>query len=136
MWVSIRWTLALYGSRDTPSHSRCSSPNSPTKEKEARNWLTGSSGLGRPNKKTIKRGVSKVVAIEKVLILRRGLQSQRDEMFIELRDHPDLKSSGGAKCLGNAGILRSSGAEEICNGNVIYKHLAALRPGQDLLIDI
>jgi len=43
---SIRWTLALYGSRDTPSRSRCSSPNSRTKEKKARNWLTGSSGLG------------------------------------------------------------------------------------------
>ena len=42
--VSIRWTLALYGSRDTPSRSRCSSPNSRTKEKEARNWVTGSSG--------------------------------------------------------------------------------------------
>ena len=48
-----------------------------------------------------------------VLILCRGLQSQTDEMFIELRDHPDLKSSGGAKCLGNAGTLRSSGAEEL-----------------------
>src|SRR6266581_8289415 len=46
MWVSIRWTLAHYGSLDTPSRSRCSSPNSRTKEKEARNWLTGSSGLG------------------------------------------------------------------------------------------
>src|SRR2546430_66849 len=57
MWVSIRWTLALYGSRDTPSRSRCSSPNSRTKVKEVRNWLTGSSGLrNRPsNKKTIKR---------------------------------------------------------------------------------
>ena len=42
--VSIRWTLALYGSRDTPSRSRCSSPNSRTKEQEARNWVTGSSG--------------------------------------------------------------------------------------------
>src|SRR6266851_2761607 len=46
MWVSIRWTLALYESRHTPSRSRCSSANSRTKEKEARNWLTGSSGLG------------------------------------------------------------------------------------------
>jgi hypothetical protein len=41
-------------------------------------------------------GVSKVVAKKEVLILCRGLQSQRDEMFIEPRDHPDFKSSGGA----------------------------------------
>ena len=34
-------------------------------------------------------------------------------MFIELLDHPDLTSSGGAKCLDNAGTLRSSGAEEL-----------------------
>ncbi len=34
-------------------------------------------------------------------------------MFIELRNHPDLKSSGGAKCLGNAGTFRSSGADEL-----------------------
>jgi hypothetical protein len=84
------------------------------KEKEARNCLQVRVvwKIGRPNKKTIKCGVSKVIAIKEVLILCRGLQSQRDEMFIELRDHPDLKSSGGAKCLGNAGTLRSSGAEE------------------------
>jgi len=54
-------------------------------------------------------------------------------MFMELR--PDLKSSGGAKCLGNAGNPRSSGAEELLYGKMIYKHLAALRPGQDLLIE-
>ena len=44
--ASIRWTLALYESPDTPSRSRCSSRNSRTKEKDARSWLTGSSGLG------------------------------------------------------------------------------------------
>src|SRR6266508_3890563 len=61
MWVSIRWTLALYGSRDTPSRSRCSSPNSRTKEKEARSWLTGSSGSGnsvRNSEMDIKRNGS------------------------------------------------------------------------------
>ena len=56
-------------------------------------------------------------------------------MFIELRSQPDLKSSGGAKCLGNAGTLRSSGAEEPFYGNVIYKHFVALRPGQNLFIE-
>ena len=35
-----------YGSPDTSSRSRCSSPSSPTGEQVARNWLTGSSGLG------------------------------------------------------------------------------------------
>jgi len=35
-----------YGSPDMPSHSRCSSRSSRTREKAARNWLTGSSGLG------------------------------------------------------------------------------------------
>jgi len=34
-------------------------------------------------------------------------------MFIERRDQRDLKSSGGAKCLCNAGTLRSFGAEEL-----------------------
>src|SRR2546426_11591171 len=36
---------ALYGSRVTPSRSRCSSASSRTREKVARNWRTGSSGL-------------------------------------------------------------------------------------------
>ena len=42
---SIRWTLVLYGSPGTPSRSRCSSPSSHTREKEAQNWPAGSSSL-------------------------------------------------------------------------------------------
>ena len=35
-----------YGSPDTSSRSRCSSPSSRTGEQVARNWLTGSTGTG------------------------------------------------------------------------------------------
>jgi hypothetical protein len=49
-------------------------------------------------------------------------------MYIELRNHSGLMSSGGAKCLAitlrRAGTLRSSGAEELLR-NRVYKHLAA-----------
>jgi hypothetical protein len=55
-------------------------------------------------------------------------------MYIELRNHSGLKSSGGAKCLAitlrRAGTLRSSGAEERF-GNRVYRHLAALQLAQN-----
>jgi len=37
---------------------------------------------------------------------------------------------------GHGGTLRSSGAKRSFSGNVIYKHLAALRPGQDLWLEL
>jgi len=34
------------------------------------------------------------------------------------------------------GTLCSSGAKDPFSGNMIYKHLAALRPGQDLWLEL
>ena len=84
--------------------------------------------------KTIKCGVSKSSPIKEVLILCRVHQSRRDEMFIEPWDPRDLearRSEMSGQC-GYIALLRSS---RTFYGNMIYKHLAALRPGQDLLIE-
>src|ERR1051326_1742781 len=53
--------------------------------------------------------LSKVIEIKEVLFLCRGLQSRKAEMFIELRNHPDLTSSGGAKiwAMRHIALLRS-----------------------------
>src|SRR6202043_1829380 len=45
MGVLIRLAALLFGLPDTPSRSRCSSVNSPTKALVARSWRTVSSGL-------------------------------------------------------------------------------------------
>ena len=56
-------------------------------------------------------------------------------MFIE----PDRHKAGrlrSSEMSGQLATLRSSGAEDLFSGNMIYKHLAALRPGQDLCFEL
>ena len=55
-------------------------------------------------------------------------------MFIE-PDHTERENSEGAKCLFDRDTLRSSGAKAL-SPHVLYKHLAALRPGLDVLLEI
>src|SRR2546427_4071904 len=47
MSASRPWTRALCGSHGTPSPSRCSSGNLPTRGRAGRNWRIGSNGLER-----------------------------------------------------------------------------------------
>jgi hypothetical protein len=56
-------------------------------------------------------------------------------MFIASATHTKVESSGGATCRVKWGTLRSSGAG-ILFDSILYKHLAALRPGHDLLIEL